>query len=220
MYTLAGLYLLAPILSAWCEKASQKELQLVLLLWAITLCYPLLNFWVITNTSTTGILYYFTGYAGYFLLGYYLRRYPHAIPTKFCYTIVAIGVLLLLILKHYNIPFDFYQLFWYQSIFITSLGVALWKTIVYTCKIQSSKYPKLVHFIIFLSNISFGIYLTHILIMRHWLWYQNWILTIPNYTLQSVLIALLTFILSSILCGIIVMIPYSQWLIGYHWIKK
>lgn len=42
MYTLAGLYLLTPIISPWLAKASRRELQFYLLLWAITLCYPLL----------------------------------------------------------------------------------------------------------------------------------------------------------------------------------
>ena len=37
MYTLTGLYLIAPILSAWLEKASTNEIQFILMLWCITL---------------------------------------------------------------------------------------------------------------------------------------------------------------------------------------
>ncbi|MBQ0164442.1 MAG: acyltransferase, partial [Bacteroidales bacterium] len=43
MYTLTGLYILAPILSRWLVNASQREIEFYLLLWGITLCYPLLN---------------------------------------------------------------------------------------------------------------------------------------------------------------------------------
>lgn len=76
MYTLVGLYLLAPILSAWLEKTSQKDLQIVLSLWGLTLCYPILEQWIDVNETNTGVLYYFSGYAGYFLLGFYLKLYP------------------------------------------------------------------------------------------------------------------------------------------------
>lgn len=210
MYTLSGLYLLAPILSAWVEKASQRELQIVLLLWCVTLHYPLLNFYVITNTSTTGILYYFTGYAGYFLLGYYLKKYPESISQVLAWTVAGVGVVLLLALKYLGIKFDFYSLFWYESIFIAALAVAIWKS---ACHFQrrniSSVWIKI-------SNLSFGVYLIHILIMRHWLWHRCWIADISNYPLQSILIAILTFALSVLLCWSLSQLPYSQWLIGYN----
>lgn len=43
MYTLIGLYLLAPIISRWLEKASKKEVGFYLLLGVITMCYPVLT---------------------------------------------------------------------------------------------------------------------------------------------------------------------------------
>lgn len=134
MYTLAGLYLLAPIISAWIDKATKREIELVLILWVVTLCYPLFDFWLLTNKSTTGILYYFTGYAGYFLLGLYLRRYSNSVSGLVCGGISFAGVVLFLVLKHYDIPFDFYQLFWYESLFIAALGIAIYKAIINICK--------------------------------------------------------------------------------------
>ena len=209
MYTLSGLYLLAPILSAWVEKASQRELQIVLLLWCVTLCYPLLKFYVITNTSTTGILYYFTGYAGYFLLGYYLKKYPESISPVLAWIVAGVGVVLLLALKYLGIEFDFYSLFWYESIFITALAVAIWKAVYhFPLRDIPSVWIKI-------SNLSFGVYLIHILIMRHWLWHQNWIADIPNYPVQSIVIAIVTFALSVLVCWLLSQLPYSQWLIGY-----
>ncbi len=209
MYTLSGLYLLAPILSAWVEKASQRELQIVLLLWSVTLCYPLLNFYVITNTSTTGILYYFTGYAGYFLLGYYLKKYPESISPVLAWIVAGVGVVLLLALKYLGIEFDFYSLFWYESIFITAFAVAIWKAVYhFPLRDIPSVWIKI-------SNLSFGVYLIHILIMRHWLWHQSWISDISNYPLQSIVTAILTFALSVLVCWLLSQLPYSQWLIGY-----
>lgn len=49
MYTLIGLYLIALILSSWVTTATDKELKFVLLLWTITLFYPLLKYSVDLN---------------------------------------------------------------------------------------------------------------------------------------------------------------------------
>lgn len=211
MYTLAGLYLLAPILSPWLKCASQKELQLVLALWVVTLCYPLLNFGLIINTSTAGILYYFTGYAGYFIMGYYLYHYPRSVSLIICWTITIIGLLLLLIFKLNGIDFDFFSIFCYGSIFCASFACAIWNTVIILCK-HLIPSPLLGG----VSNCCFGIYLIHILIMRHWLWHQEWIINIPNYAIQCLVIASLTMALSSIACYLFSKIPGSQWIIGYH----
>lgn len=209
MYTLAGLYLLAPILSAWLDKAEKRELQLLLGLWAITLCYPLLSGWVMINESATGILYYFTGYAGYFVLGFYLKKYPESLSLKFSALVAISGIVLLLALKRYGVAFDFYQLFWYLSIFIASLAVVIWKTVCRYCK------PVDIMWIRTFSNLTFGIYLIHILIMRYWLWHQPWIEQMTNYALQSVVVALLTLAISAMCCFGLSFFPGSRWLIAY-----
>lgn len=66
-----------------------------------------------------------------------------------------------------------------------------------------------------LSNCTFGVYLLHILIMRHWLWNQRWIIEISNYPVQSLFVAFLTLVISFFICWLISFIPYSQWIIGY-----
>lgn len=213
MYTLAGLYLTAPILSAWVDKATKREIQIVLALWCATLCYPLFSFYVSINESTTGILYYFTGYAGYFLLGYYLKKYPESISTIPVWCVSIAGIVLLLALKYFGIVFKFYSLFWYESIFIAALAVAMWKAIYklepFLNNINSRRF-------ILLSNMTFGVYLMHILIMRHWLWHQEWIVSIANYPLQCMIVAVITMLLSTIACMLIARVPKSEWLIGYH----
>lgn len=80
IYMLLGLYLLVPILSPWLTQCSKKQIQGYLWLWAFTTCLPYIHlvfpqvlgecFW-----NPTPMLHYFTGFAGYFLLGYYIKRY-------------------------------------------------------------------------------------------------------------------------------------------------
>lgn len=213
MYTLAGLYLLAPILSGWLRHACKKDLQVALTLWGITLCYPILEQWVIIEKGSTGILYYFGGYAGYFLLGYYLKKYPDSLSIPISAFIAGLGVLVLFLTKYFNIEIDFYYLFWYLSIFIVALCVTIWKSVTFLVRQFKLKETRP---IVGLSNLSFGIYLCHILIMRDFVWNINWIGSMTNYVLQSVVIFVLTIVLSTFLCEVLSKLPFAQTLIGYR----
>lgn len=217
MYTLAGLYLLAPILSGWLQCAGKKDIQIVLSLWCVTLCYPIFEQWLMINESVTGILYYFGGYAGYFLLGYYLKKYPDSLSLPGSAIIAGLGVVILLFSKHYEIEIDFYRMFWYLSIFVVALSVTIWKSVVAIVKRVKIKETKL---IARLSNLSFGIYLCHILIMREMIWNINWIDSMTNYVLQSALIFVLTVVISAILCELLSRLPFAQALIGYRYSRK
>ena len=125
MYTLVGLYLLAPIISRWLESASKRELEFYLGLWVVSLCYPLLRLFLEVDETATGMLYYFTGYAGYFVLGYYLNKYPDAVSFKRLVLPVSLSVIAPIACKLLNIQVDFYDLFWYKSIFVMVLTVGL-----------------------------------------------------------------------------------------------
>lgn len=213
VYTLLGLYLLAPIISAWLEKATKREIEFLLLLWVITLLYPVFDCFLTINTTPQGILYYFTGYAGYFLLGYYLQRFPKVLNCGVCWAIALAGMALIGLLKYNNIDFDFYALFWYLSIFVATFCSAIWLSTRMLCKLLVFNTLGGVRRI---SNLTFGIYLVHILIMRHWLWQQSWIERIENYPIQTLLVAIITFMISAALCWLISKAPFSKWVIGYN----
>lgn len=219
MYTLCGLYMLAPIISGWLERTTKREVEFVLLLWTVTLCYPLLRLWLAINDSVTGPLYYFGGYAGYFLLGYYLRRYPGSILVWLSGSVALAGVVLLLVSKRLGMGLDFYSVFWYLSIFVAALCVAFWAIAHATCTPRIFNRLKIGRGICMLSNLSFGVYLIHILVMRYWLWQKEWILDISNYLFQTISIAALTLTVSIVLCIVIAKSPVGNFLIGYQ-IKK
>lgn len=217
MYTLSGLYLIAPILGAWLKNAQKSEVELVLAIWGVTLCYPLISQYILVDTTIYGALYYFTGYAGYFLLGYYLNKYREQISRRFyigAFIIAIVGPIFLLYLKYNQIPFEFYSLFWNQSIFIVAACIVIWHAVQSIFHRWHLKNEVIINGIILLSNLSFGIYLIHILIMREWLWNQDWIQTIHNYPLQSMVVAVITFALSTLSTYLISKLPVSKWIIG------
>lgn len=216
MYTLAGLYLLAPVISPWLAKASEKELRMYLLLWGVTLCYPLLKLALDINESNTGILYYFTGYAGYFILGYYMMHYGQKIKVPWATAGFAISLSAVTIVKLAGWEVNFYSLFWYLSIFVALMCIFWWKIITAICsRISFYVHHMSSKWITTISNLSFGIYLSHIAIMRYWLWETQWITNIGSYFIQTLVIAIFTFIFSAMFCYAISLLPFASYLIGY-----
>ena len=214
MYTLAGLYLLAPIISRWLEKATQKEIEIYLTLWVISTCYPLLELFLTTTKGATNILYYFSGYAGYFLLGYYLNKYPTSFSYKWLIPSCMVALIAPIYCKLYQIEVDFYQMFWYLSIFIVIMATTWFKII------HDHFNNKIFHFSIDkLANLSFGIYLSHIFIMRQILWKWELILQIENYILSTFTVIVLTFIGSTLLSYLIALLPWGDSIIGYKFKK-
>lgn len=214
MYTLIGLYLIAPILSHWLQVCSKREFEFYLVLWTITLCYPLLSLFLSIQTGTTGILYYCSGYVGYFLLGHYLMRYPKAIDWKLLVPAALIALLSPVLCKLNQYEVDFYSLFWCLSIFI-AIGCTAWfkGLIQYGRNILVSE--KIRACIALISDLSFGIYLMHIFLMRYIIWKWDWIHNINNYIIQTLIIAILTFSLAIVGCYLLSWMPGATYLIGY-----
>jgi len=205
MYTLAGLYLLAPILSRWLKTASKREIEFYLLLWGVTLVFPYLSMWLQINESKEGLLYYFTGYLGYFVLGHYLIHY-------YCYRlwhiIIAIGIVIIvpLVLYSSGIDFDFYTALWYLS-----LPVALMAFVIFVMveRLSNHKIP----LISMISKLSFGIYFVHIFIMRNIIWNLDAVTQLPG-NIQIPVIAFVTFVMSLLFSWIVSKLSFSKYIIG------
>lgn len=219
LYTLAGLYLLAPIISPFLEKASRRELSFYLILWAITLCFPVLKVFLTINTGETGILYYFSGFIGYFLLGFYMHNYKPQIPIAILCLLFVVPFLLYagykLLVNGSNLT-DYYI---YLSIFVAMMCVA-WYDIVqrFVTKFQIKwGNPLLLRTI---SDCCFGIYLIHIFIMRSVLWRIDALIYNWGGIGQIVITWLLTLSISYALTYFISYLPFAEYIIGYkHKIK-
>ena len=209
MYTLAGLYLIAPIISAWLERASKKEIEIYLSIWILTTCYPLLKLFVTTQTGETSILYYLSGFAGYFLLGYYLKKYPKAISYTILLPAIIIAICAPIVCKILHFEVNIYDMFWYLSIFVVVMAIGWFCLINNKVQAYNGRNIPLV------SNLSFGIYLTHIFVMRYILWELDIIQNINSYIIQTIIVIIATFIGSLILCYAIARLPFAQYIIGY-----
>lgn len=218
MYTLAGLYLLAPIVSPMLQRASERELRFYLFLWGVTLCYPWLRMIVGVNDTSTGILYYFTGYAGYFLLGYYLHTYHTAAPTWLLPFLIIIPLGCLLCYKGFGGNGSMYDLFWYLSIFVALMSFG-WFEIIRRLN-PLTKIGGGGNLLIFSSNCSFGIYLVHIFVMRYILWNVDFIVYGLGWVGQMIMTWTLTFLISFALTYAISLLPFGDYIVGFRTKRK
>lgn len=218
MYTLTGLYLLIPILSHWIRNVSKREIEFYLLLWIISLFYPFLKLFLDIETEPQGILYYFTGYAGHFLLGYYLSRYDVSFKLLLLCSFLVLPLPLLDKVLGWNLEFK--STFWYLSITVVVMSatwfVGIKKYFGHMTKLEGV-WGK---FVDTTSNYSFGIYLIHIFLMRAFIWYLPFVQGISNYYLQTVVVIVLTFVGSWLFSWLVAKLPFGQYIIGYTSRKK
>lgn len=216
IYVIIGLYFLTPILSTFVVKSSKRMIEFYLFLWSISLLLPYLNllgipYWsfYISQGSYYHILTYFGGYAGFFLLGYYLRTYPIAIGNNKRFWSMIIGLVLCIGMTFYiklldiETKMDYYlnigQLFYTAFLFILFqnlpekvLHCQIWKTI---------------------SIYSFGIYLMHPIIVRDFVW------RIAEYhrmhaLVETPLIAVVSLLICWAILAVLSKIPKTKWITG------
>lgn len=80
IYMLIGLYFYMPFFSAWVEKATLGQKKVFLSLWSLTLFLPYAyqffspDLFGLSAWNSFGTFYYFAGFNGYLLLGYFLTN--------------------------------------------------------------------------------------------------------------------------------------------------
>ena len=211
MYVMIGLYLITPIISPWLKCASRKEIELFLILWGVTLLYSHIEGFLQITTEYENMLYYFGGYLGYFVLGYYLHHYVKVGEAKFSIvSLMLLGPIVLYgILKFLGVEFTFSA---YTSILTASMATAWFLIIRLVCDRYTFSAEKF-SYLVTISNLSFGIYLMHVMVMGVAWTICRWLglVSLPQIIVTSVF----TFTLSYVFSMIISRMPYSQYIIGY-----
>ena len=205
MYPLAGLYLLTPILSRWLNQASKREVEFYLLIWGVTLIYPYLGLWLKVNESVSGLLYYFAGYVGYYVSGYYLKHH-YNYSLWHIFIAVAFAVLAPLSLLQSGIEFDFYSLLWYLSLPVAMMAFVIFELIMRLPKRNMLMVGRI-------SKLSFGVFFIHIFVMRKFLWNLDMVQSLP-WMVQIPVIVLSSFLLSLLISWVISKFSFSKYIIG------
>jgi len=167
IFPLLGLYLLTPILQPWLQTNSRTQQRGYLVLWMCTLCLPWLKPFLPIEEGVRSVFYYFSGYVGYYILGYYLHQHCNK-QFRFFFVAFLGAWIVPAVIKLANIQVDFYEMFWYLSIFAVA-QCAFWMKI---SQIDSLKrwLNKHQNNFTHIAQLSFGIYLVHwggILLLRN-----------------------------------------------------
>lgn len=158
LFTLAGIYLAMPVFSPWIQKATRRQLELVIAIWLVAGVLPWLGYLdpgLPANRSIAGV---FANFFGYALVGYYLSRYPLRLCSASGAAIVICGVVLPLVVFFIpnNAPVNAY-LTDNMSISVMA-GGCIW----FAAMLRCSKTPRWVAAVIrFISRNAFGVYLIH-----------------------------------------------------------
>lgn len=203
MYALIGLYLFAPVVSKWLENASKRNLQYFLALWAATLLFFYFDIDSLLLTN-------FSGYLGYMVLGFYLRKHP----LQMGYINLTLWTLLLSAFIPALIQLNVFSFTASKEVIITYLSINIaWLSTAYFTVFQKWNFkPR--KFITEFATLSFGIYLIHILIEQYIV--KKWFSTIGLFpTVVSMpMVTIITAVISLIIVKLISLTKVSRHIIG------
>lgn len=218
IYMLIGLYILIPILSPWLRSASKKELQGYLCLWALTTLLPYIHlvfpgvlgecFW-----NPTPLLYYYTGFVGYLLLGYYLKKYGRlSILTSSILLLVGYGVTAYIFCSRIDttLTVDKLELSWQFCTFnVMAASVGLFSLFQAITAKGTSAFGRLMTNV---SNLSYGMYLGHIIVLNFY--YELWKDVSSSVLITVPCITVCTLVTVYVLMRLLSFLPKSKYLVG------
>lgn len=220
VYVLIGLYILAPILSPWLSSASKSDVRWLLGIWGVTLILIIARNFIRFPDDERQMLYYFGGYGGYFLLGYYLHQYrPRQNTLLLMFMILLSFVVALLLRAPMFLELNRNSFLGYLSIFI-ALSSYGWFTLIQksissnNTGNESEKINSPIrNFVTKVSNLTFGVYLIHILV-RDTIWHIPFVIS-HGCLIELILTILFTFVFSLSVVWLISMLPFANYIIGY-----
>ncbi len=261
VYMLLGLYLLMPLLSPWAEKVSRRELGFYLAVFAVTTSAPYIReamggtapviygptgipnparypLWGEASWNSYGLLYYFSGFIGYMLLGLWLRKFTGelswrrtlsvAVPALLAGGALTFGGFYRRILADASVfPFEgpvSHAALWETPICNDTIGVLLMTigTILLLKKINSSGrfYRSAV---LSASKAGYGMYLSHMVFLSFFAGvFRGWLglgdagrLGFWTTPAEIILTALASFTCTAIACILVQRIPKAgKWIVG------
>lgn len=204
-WVLIGIYLFLPVLNSFVKEYGESGLKYFLSIWFILMILKTFNAYPLwTNFD----LSYFAGYVGYPVLGYYLANKEFKISDS---TVCLLGLITLIAslsvfvyLNYFNSP---YISMIYQNVPIIFMGTGLFLFVKYLDKLNkfnSIKDNFIGKAIISLSVCSYGMYFSHVLVVK-FLSYYN-----PHSHLMFPVMFVLIIFLSWLLPYVLSKIPYVK----------
>ena len=218
VYMLIGLYLLVPILSPWLQSCTKKQLEVYLGIWIFSCFLPYIHlifpsilgecYW-----NPSPLLYYFYGMVGYFILGFYIKKYgtPKAILSAI---LLIIGYLVTVIIYNSRIAtaesISSLELSWdYCSVNVSMMALGIFGLVA---KIKYDRQGKLRSLLTDIATHGYGIYLGHIIILTLLSPYITGKLS--SVVIEVPVLAVTVLILTYLGIRILSFLPKAKWWLG------
>lgn len=192
VYVIISMYITFPFLSKWTKSATEKEYGLFIMIWLIFLVAdPLLAPYDINFSYT-----FFTGFIGYIVLGNYLFKTQRTynlwlIIAGFTIAFLYTALRTYFLSSHKNETDEYFMDNLSLNVFVMSFCVY-----VFFKSVTIFNHPILQKIISLICKYSYGIYLSHLLVLNIFLklglsfYFTHPLLSIPVITLACVVISL------------------------------
>ena len=227
MYPLISLYLIIPVVSPWLERATKREEQIFIGLFAFSTLTPWLHrfvspeLWGECFWNQFSMLWYCSGFLGYLVLAHYIRVHLGWSRSKrlwlggACFLVGAAFTAWSFWLKGVpGVLIETPMLEWSWEFCTPNVLLATFGLFVMFTTIQPKKAPALVTD---LGKLSFGMYLMHLLFLAPIAaYFVNGNVSEPLLPvwLAIPVIAVLTFICCALTTKLISLLPGSKYLVG------
>jgi surface polysaccharide O-acyltransferase-like enzyme len=218
IYMMIGIYLVSPVLNIFISVAKQNYIEYFLAIWFITNC--VFGIIEIAFEMPIGIdLNFYTGYTGYFLMGYYLQNFNFSARFTswsillgggaICISVAGVILLHVYKINHAN---DLIESDFTPDIPLAVAGLFLWaKRYFKFGKATLGASGKLT---VQISMESYGIYIIHVLVMDFiftgvWAKYLSASATFWVIPFKAIVVLFLSYLVTRLLR----FIPFSKYLI-------
>lgn len=209
IYLIIGMYLFFPVLGKWVVNAEKNEILYFIVIWLLVILFSIP---MLSKFKPNITLNYFAGYIGYPILGYYLANFAaHKNIKLVSVLLIVIGTLATIIGTHIETKAKgSFVVFYYEylslNVLMTSVGMFLFFRFF---EFQNKKITAIVNFV---GTYSYGIYLSHILVLSFLNMFIKWHIINPIIGLP--LKSLVCFIISLFVVYLINKIPYGKYVSG------
>ncbi len=167
LYAIIGLYIITPILRVFTKYASKQEIEYFLIIFAfIGLCIPLANGIFSKLGMHTRIQFSIvelSGYAGYFIAGYYFSHFTlEKKPKRILKIAGGVSLIATIVLTAvFSIKGNKPTELFYQYLTLTTMFEAYALFLIFKDYFEHKATVKSADFIVKISKLTFGIYLVH-----------------------------------------------------------
>ncbi|MBP3308195.1 MAG: acyltransferase family protein [Clostridia bacterium] len=214
MYVLLLLYLLLPLLQAMLLRLNKRGVEILLLIcWLLTTVIPLIS-WLagghLKARPFVDIISFFL-YTGYFILGYYLKKYRSDTPSSVAVALICVGAVLTLVsaLAEWLAVADFHGIL-FRDYSLPSLPLLTGGVFILLGKIKSVKSERAMSVISHLGVLTVGVFYIHMLVLK------GISLVVGDGSdslLFAIIICILVTVLSYLLSFVISLIPVAKTLL-------